>query len=74
VINLFNTQGGAVVNLGGLKGGAPNIPLTFVNESRFTFMVPAGAAPGASYVQALNPPFVPFSSSGNVAGGGFILK
>ena len=29
--------------------------------------------PGASYVQALNPPFVPFSSSGNGPGGALSL-
>jgi len=75
VINLFNTQGAKLVNLGGLKpGGAPKIPLAFVNQNKFTFTKPAGAAPGASYVQALNPPFVPFSSSGSDPGGSFTLK
>jgi hypothetical protein len=75
VINFFNTQGAKVMNLGGLKpGGAPKIPLAFVNQNKFTFSKPGGAAPGASYVQALNPPFVPFSSSGNDPGGSFTLK
>jgi hypothetical protein len=76
VINFFNTQpDDTVKNLGGLMpNGHPKIPLTFVNENLFTFMVPAGANPGASYVQALNPPFVPFSSSGNDPGGAFTLK
>jgi hypothetical protein len=74
VINFFNTQPGGVINMGGLAGGAPNIKLTFINAQRFTFTVPPGAAPGASYVQALNPPFVPFSSSGNAPGGAFTLK
>jgi hypothetical protein len=75
VINLFNKKGGGVVNLGGLKpGGAPKIALSFLTEKKFTFTVPAGAVPGPAYVQALNPPFVPFSSSGNVPGGAFTLK
>ncbi len=75
VINFFNTQGANVVNLGGLKpGGAPKIRLTFVNQDKFTFTKPAGAVAGASYVQALNPPFVPFTSSGNDPGGAFKLK
>ena len=74
VINLFNMQGGGVVNLGGLKpGGKPKIPLTFVNANQFTFTRPAGAVAGSSYVQALNPPFVPFTSSGNDPGGSFTL-
>ncbi len=75
VINLFNTQGTAVVNLGGYNsGGRANIPLTVIGPTRFTFNRPAAAQPGASYVQALNPPFVPYSSSGNDPGGGFSLK
>jgi len=75
VINFFNRQIGGVVNLGGLgAGGAANIPLTPVNPDQFRFTVPAGAVAGASYVQALNPPFVPFTSSGNGPGGAFTLK
>jgi hypothetical protein len=75
VINLFNAQGGGVVNLGGLgPGRLPKIPLTLVNSDRFTFTKPADAVPGAAYVQALNPPFVPFSSSGTGPGGSFTLK
>jgi hypothetical protein len=74
VINLFNTQGGKVVNLGGQAGGVAKIRLTIASASKFTFARPAGAVPGASYVQALNPPFVPFTSSGNAPGGAFTLK
>jgi hypothetical protein len=75
VINLFKKQGATVLNLGGLKpGGAPKIPLVFINQNRFTFTKPAAAMPGAAYVQALNPPFVPFTSSGNAPGGSFTLK
>ncbi len=74
VINFFNTQGTSVVNLGGLAGGAPKIPLTLINSGEFIFNVPASAIPGASYVQAINPPFIPFTSSGNAPGGAFTLK
>ncbi len=74
MINLFNAQGGGVVNLGGLNpDGSPAIPLTLVNSNRFTFAVPAGAMPGAAFVQALNPPFVPFTSTRSSPGGGFTL-
>jgi len=75
VINFFNAQGGTAVNLGGLTGaGAAKIPLALVNANKFTFGSPAGAVPGASYVQALNPPYVPFTSTGTDPGGGFTLK
>lgn len=72
VINLFNVQGGAVVNLGGYNAdGSPKIPLKLDSESEIDFTLPAGAVAGPAYVQALNPPFIPFSSSGNSPGGAF---
>jgi Carboxypeptidase regulatory-like domain len=75
VINLFNMQHGRTVNLGGYGAkGTPNIPLTLVDSDRFTFEVPAKAVPGPCYVQAIEPPFTPFSSSGNDPGGAFTLK
>jgi len=71
VINLFNEQGGSVVNLGGLDSeGNPNITISLVSDKQFTFTLPAGVS-GAAYVQALNPPFIPFTSSGNSSGGAF---
>jgi hypothetical protein len=75
VVNFFNSQSGKVVNLGGLKpDGKPVIPLTLIDSTKFTFTVPAGAVAGASFVQVLNPPFLPFTSSGNDPCGGFVLK
>ncbi len=75
VINFFNRQAGGAVNLGGLKpDGTALIPLSFASENKFTFTEPAGAIAGAAYVQALNPPFVPYTSSGNAPGGAFTLK
>ncbi|MGH9334020.1 MAG: hypothetical protein ACRD21_09740, partial [Vicinamibacteria bacterium] len=74
VINFFNRQGLNTVSFGGLDGsGNPNIPLTFVDETQFTFTVPAGSQSGAAYVQVLNPPFIPFTSSGNDPDGAFTL-
>jgi hypothetical protein len=74
VINFFNKQGAIVVNLGGVKAdGTAKIPLTFVNSGKFTFTKPPGALAGPSYVQALNPPFVPFTSSDSDPGGAFTL-
>jgi hypothetical protein len=74
VINLFNLQGDQVVNLGGLDAdGSVLIPINLVSETELTFSVPAGAVSGPGYVQALNPPFIPYTSSGNSSGGSFEL-
>ena len=74
VINLFNVQGTHTVNLGGIgPGGIARIPLTLINSNQFTFTLPVAAMPGPAYVQALNPPFIMFSSSGNGPGGSITL-
>ncbi|MGE5327397.1 MAG: hypothetical protein ACM3NO_10185, partial [Deltaproteobacteria bacterium] len=65
IINLFNLQGSVAVNLGGLKpDGKPKLPLTLINSTRFTLRLPPNAVPGPAFLEALNPPFVPFTSSG----------
>jgi hypothetical protein len=74
VINFFNSQAGGVVNLGGLAAGASAIPITLVSSTQFAFTIPSAAQPGPAYVQALNPPFVPFTSSGDDPGGALVLK
>lgn len=75
VINLFNAHGSTSVNLGGLNpDGTPKIPLHIVNSTRFTFTLPAGAIAGPAFIQALNPPFLPFTSSGDDPCGSFTLK
>jgi outer membrane protein assembly factor BamB len=73
VINLFNRQAGTAVNLGGLTAaGKPKIALKVASANQFTFsLAGVGLVPGASYVQVLNPPFVPFTSSGNTPNGAF---
>ena len=69
VINFFNQQGLTTPNLGGIVGGAAVIPLHLINSNHFTFTKPAKALPGPSYVQAINPPFVPYTSSSGPTGG-----
>jgi hypothetical protein len=74
VINLFNAQPGGAVNLGGLlAGGVPRIPLTIVDETRLTFERPAGAVAGPAFVEVLNPPYIPFGSSGTDPDGAFTI-
>jgi hypothetical protein len=71
VINLFNKQGTTVVNLGGFGPGGPAIPLALINDTQFTFVRPAGAVAGPAFVEVLNPPYIPFSSSGSDPDGAF---
>ena len=73
VINLFNLQGNAAPNLGGLTGTGARIPLSIASSTRFTFTVPAAAVTGPAYVEAINPPFAPFSSSGTDPDGSFTI-
>jgi hypothetical protein len=64
VINLFNRQGTMVVNLGGFnESREPNIPLTLIASTELRFTRPAAAQAGLAFVQVLNPPFIPFSST-----------
>ncbi|MDG2306757.1 MAG: hypothetical protein P8R42_19305 [Candidatus Binatia bacterium] len=75
VINLFAQSGGSVLNFGGLDGGGSSkIPLNIVSANQFTFQIPAGAESGAAYVMALNPPFIPFSSTTGDPQGAFTLN
>ena len=69
VINFFTAHGG---NMGGLKPhGLPKIPLDVLSSTKFIFTIPAGAGAGPMFVQALNPPFVPFTSTTNDPCGAF---
>ncbi len=78
-INFYNSkspfyQASPPLNLGGVDAaGKPKIPITIDSDSQFTFKVPASAAPGEWYVEALNPPFLAFSSSYTDPGGAFVL-
>src|SRR5215468_4684062 len=75
VINLFNTQGSFVINLGGYwpTNGKPEVPLTFVSSTQLRFTAPLSAMSGATYVTVINPPYIPFSSSTGDPGG-FMLS
>jgi hypothetical protein len=77
VLNLFATQKstGNVVNFGGpLPSGQPRIALTSVTPTSLTFQLPSEAAAGAAFVEALNPPFIPFTSSrSRLPGGAFTI-
>ncbi len=73
VVNLY--CGKPFGNLGGLdKAGRPLLPLDVDSDSELRFTVPTKAKAGRCYLEALNPPFLPFSSSYNDPGGGFILQ
>ena len=68
VINLY--CGKPVSNLGGFDTvEKPKIPLEIDGDSRIRLKVPHGAPPGQCYLEALNPPFLPFSSSYDDPGG-----
>jgi trypsin len=73
VINFFASAAGGLQNFGGLDGNSARIPLTVFSENEFSFTVPTGALPGAAYVTALNPPFIPFSSTADDPDGAFTL-
>jgi hypothetical protein len=67
VVNFFNAQGSQVFNLGGLNpDGSPAIDLTLVSDTQFSFALPDEAGLGAAFVEAINPPFTPFSRAGAV--------
>jgi len=68
-VNFFvHTTGGAVANFGGTS-----LPVTVLSSVQLQFTVPAGTAPGMAFVQVINPPFIPFTSTGNDPHGGFVL-
>jgi hypothetical protein len=74
VINLFSRQGAGVANLGGLNpDGSAKIPLAVSDHTGFTFALPAGASDGPAFIQVLNPPFIPYSSSGTDPDGAFTI-
>jgi hypothetical protein len=66
VINFFNRQNEVAINLGGFDAnGQPRVPLTLIGETEFRFELPTSAVSGPAFVEALSPPFLPFSSTGD---------
>ncbi len=73
VVNLY--CGRPLDNFGGFDAaGKPVLHLEVDGGSELRFTVPSKAKAGKCYLEALNPPFLPFSSSYNDPGGGFILQ
>jgi hypothetical protein len=63
-VNLFQQQGGAAVNLGGLgDNGRPRIALASFSPTALAFAVPAGMRAGGFYVELVNPPYGPATRS-----------
>jgi len=64
VVNVFQQQDAAAVNLGGVTpDGQPRILVTHSSPGTLTFPVPPGLRAGAFYVQLVNPPFRPETTS-----------
>jgi hypothetical protein len=75
IISFFNAHSGGVVNLGGLVNGTQSlIPFTLVSSQQLSFQIPTGAVSGPAYVQLLNPPFIPFTSTGSTPNGGINIS
>jgi hypothetical protein len=73
-INLFAHQSSFVLNFGGLNpDGTPVFPFTVVDSHHLFFTRPSFISPGSAYVQVLNAPFIPYTSSGNGPGGAFTM-
>jgi hypothetical protein len=46
----------------------------FIGDTELRFLIPASAEAGPAFVEVLNPPFIPFSSSGNDPDGAFTFR
>jgi hypothetical protein len=70
IISFFNAKSGGVLHVGGLVNGTQSlIPFALVSSQQLSFQIPAGAVSGPAYIQLLNPPFIPFTSTGNTPNG-----
>lgn len=65
VLNFFaRDAGGAIANFGGFdEAGRQRLPVTVVDAHALSFELPPTAASGACFVEALNPPFIDYTSS-----------
>ncbi len=69
VINFFTPS----ANHCGMAAGAAVCPLALVSDQQFTVQRPSGAGAGRAFIEVLNPPFIPFSSTGTDPDGAFTL-
>ena len=72
VVNLFaRDAAGALVNFGGSDAaGHPRIAVAVIDSHTLAFDLPVGTRSGACFVEALNPPFIEFTSSQSRPPGG----
>jgi hypothetical protein len=59
---------------GGMANDGPGLAVTVLSTVQLQFTLPGGTAPGAAYVQVINPPFIPLTSTGNDPHGAFVLQ
>ncbi len=70
VINFFTPS----ANHCGMAAGTAVCPLTVISDQQFTVQRPLGAGAGRAFIEVLNPPFIPFSSTGTDPDGAFTLN
>ena len=74
VINFFAARNGQLQNLGGLaENGVPRIVLNVTSSTHLAFQRPPAVDAGNAFVEAINPPYIPFTSSGAGASGAVVL-
>ena len=62
------------VNRCGLVSGVARCPLTLVSDQQFRVQKPSGAVAGPARIKVLNPPFIPYTTSGTDPDGEFQLQ
>ncbi len=74
VVNFFAVRNGQLQNLGGLAdNGVPRILLDVTSSTHLSFQRPPAVEAGKAFVEAINPPYIPFTSSGSGPGGSVVL-
>ncbi|MBK7975337.1 MAG: hypothetical protein IPK07_19320 [Deltaproteobacteria bacterium] len=74
VVNFFAARNGQLQNLGGLaENGVPRIILNVTSSTQLSFQRPPAVDAGNAFVEAINPPYIPFTSSGSGASGAVVL-
>lgn len=74
VVNFFAVRNGQLQNLGGLaENGVARIVLDVTSSTHLSFQRPPAVEAGKAFVEAINPPYIPFTSSGSGPGGSVVL-